>query len=464
MAALETLEILIEADRSGLESQLKQASTSIQTFVSSMNRQEVNWTQILSKSVTPALIATIASTFAIAITQALQFQNAMQQSSLSAADSFGNNAANMSDAVLQTSSDTGKSATDVATAMGAVEQVFKSAADAQTVLNAVAEEASIRNMEVADAAKTLVPLFNQWGESASNVSNDLAVINASVKEGRINFDDLTTALTEQASAFVKVGMSIPQVASQLELISRDSSLTNDVVVSTFDAISKAIMNPNDQLNVLLGGINRVADDINRGGLPAVFKDISDHIRSAGNNAVSLYSATGLSAKAITQFGEQGKSAFDQIIPESDKLISNVSNLKTQMDQNMTATKELSKAWTNFMNDILAGPGKAFTGFLTDLTNGADTLLQMLEGNKDVMSQVLSGIGSTLGSGLTNAFGSLVGFAGMGLSPGSFGGKQSTDVSTNNTFISAPININSQPGSEGRTGEAVGSYLKNQVHL
>lgn len=404
MATIETLQILIEADRSGLESQLKRAGTTIQQFVNSMNKQEVSWTQILSKSITPALIGTIASTFAIAVSQALQFQNAMQQSSLSAADSFGTNSAKMTGSVLDTSSATGKSATDVAAALGTIQQVYKDTADAQKVLNAVTEEASIRDIDAANAASMLVPLFQQWGENANNVSKDLAVINESVKDGKINFNDLTTALTESGVSMSKVGLTIPQVAAQLALISDRSGLTSDAVLQVFSNISKAVQDPNDKLNLLMGGINKMADDLKAGGLAKAFQDIADHINSAGNNASSLYDGVVGDSKAITEFKTQGKSAFAEILPASQKLIDNTATLEQQMQDNMTVTKELGKAWTNFVNDLLAGPIPALEKALTDLLSGADTLSKLFSGSKKDQqttgSQVTAGYAAETGTGGT----------------------------------------------------------------
>lgn len=478
---IDTLEILIEGDRSGLQSQLQRAAGDIQKFVSSMNRQEVSWTQILSKSITPALIAGIASTFAIAITQALQFQNAMQASSLGAADSFGKNSALMSDAVLGTSSDTGKSATDVAAALGIIQQAYKDTADAQQILNTVSEEASIRDIDAAKAAAILVPLFKQWGENAANTSIDMAVINASVKAGTINFDDLTSALTDSGIAMQKVGMSIPETATQLELISAKSGLTGDVVLQVFSSITRAIQDPTDKLNVLLGGIGKVSEDIKKGGLGLVFEDIATHIKNAGTVATALYGGVVGDSKAITELGMTTKNLATST-DGFQKLIDDNKDLNKQVQENMTATKELGKAWTNFVNALLGGPIPELEKALTNMLTGATSLVTMLNGGakgKEETQAVITGGSQAFMESLHAKNPDMKDVANVLFQPfivgmASFidqlksdfggGGGSTAGVSNKSTYVNAPIHINSTPGGETVTGQKVGSYLKNQVHL
>ncbi len=215
----------------------------------------------------------------------------------------------------------------------------------------------------------------------------------------------------------------------------------------------------------------------------MFDDIAAHIQTAGTNATSLYESTGLSAKAITEFGTQGREAFAGILPDSEKLVSNVDDLATQMEKNMTVTKELSRAWTEFINNFLAGPGVAFQKWLTDMLQGANALFDALDPKKAVQAQdqIIGGYQSSNRSGATGIGGSIEGFVEDIANRLTFGlynaigklslptsdantGGSAANLSQKTTYINAPININAQPGAEYRTGESVNNYLKNQMNL
>lgn len=374
MAALETLEILIEADRSGLESQLKRAGSSIQQFVNSMNKQEVSWTQILSKSITPALIAGIASTFAIAVSQALQFQNAMQQSSLTAKDSFANNSAGMSDAIYDMSSQTGKSATDIAAALGLVNQYFKDTATAQGILNVINQEASIRNMSVLDTAKMLVPLFRQWGiNDAPSASQATAVLNESVKQGTISFSDLIAGLTSAGPA-LRQYTSLADAAAQTELSSVLPGMDSATALQALSAVAGGVQDPLAKINLLMGNMKTIVSDT---GISGAFAIIADKIQKAGGVAQELYQQVGLNADAITHFQQTSVPALDGVKAASDSLIKSTDDLGTQVQKNMTITKELAKAWATFNAElqkfIIPGALKE----LLDIIQGLDIVMQGL---------------------------------------------------------------------------------------
>lgn len=346
--AIDTLQILIEADATGLTSQLQKAGTQIESFVSSMNDEEINWTQVLSKNLTPALLASIASTFAIAITQALQFQNAVTNASQSAGTAFGNSQSQMSDSALAFSEQTGASATDTADAMGIIGQTFKDTADAQAVLNTVTEEAQIKGTSVAQMATILVPLFKEWGLSGADTAQAMAVLNTSVAAGSIPFDTLVSSLTDVGPSLKGV-TDIQHAASEAELASVQPGMDAATTLNTLKVAAQNVQNPLSTAGVLFGNLGKV---IKTEGLGAAFADMAQKIQSAGAAAQVLYSQTGLAADSISHLQTTSVPALAAVDAESLKLIASSKDLNAQWSDSLTITKKLTIAWNEFLTALL----------------------------------------------------------------------------------------------------------------
>lgn len=361
MQAIDTLQVLIEADATGLTSQLQKAGAQIESFVSSMNDQQISWTQVLSRDLTPALMASIASTFAIAITQALQFQNAVTNASQSAGTAFGSNSAAMSDAAASFSEKTGASATDTADAMGIIGQTFKDTADAQAVLNTVTEEAQIKGTSVASMATLLVPLFKEWGLSGADTANAMAVLNTSVAAGAIPFDTLISSLTDVGPSLKNV-TDIQHAASEAELASVSPGMDAATSLNALKVAAQAVQNPLSNAGVLFSGLGNT---IKTEGLGAAFGDMATKIQNAGSAAQVLYQQTGLAADSISHLQTSGVPALDAVDAAAAKLILDTKPLPDQLDASLTVTKKLGQAWNEFVTTLMTTVAPPIIKLLTD---------------------------------------------------------------------------------------------------
>ncbi len=449
MSVLETLEIVIEADRSGLESQLKRAGQSITSFVSQMNNQQVSWTSILSKSITPALMASIASTFALAITQALQFQNALQTASLNTSDSFKTNSGGITDSVLNIASSTGQSASDVAQAMGILGNSYKDAATQLGILNDMSKIATIRNISLADAVNTLNPVLQNWGiDTVAGADDALTALNYATSVGKVQFDQLTDAIAGAGIA-LRGSISASDAALQLETLSNVAGETGNMVVSQFDVISKGIVDMLSPLNLLNGGFDHMQTLLKTGGLPAVFQQISDTLRQAGPAAMELGKQMGFTAEQVKVLVGSGlDGAFIKAKDAADDANKSVKSLNQSFAESMTLTKELGMVWNAIMTDILSvfnSLNKSMGQFVQDLASAKT--------GWDFMNAV----GGPLQNETTPAtLGIKSSAAGAGGGPipftGALAGAQ--PPVTNNYNITQNMNINAPAGSEVQTGEGI----------
>ena len=488
MAVLDTLTILIEADRTGLTSQLQTASNNITQFVSTMNRQEVDWTQILSKSITPSLIATIAATFALGVTQALAYQQALQTSSTQAAGSVGSNTAAMSDSVIATSDATGQSAVDIANALGQIQQIYKDTADAQQVMDAMAKQATITGQSMGDTVAMLMPLFQNWGESASNVGEDINVMDGFVQLGHLNIDTLSKSMTEAGPAMKAAGDNIQDVAGQLEEISDVKGMTNDTVVSVFDAITKAITNTKDPLNFFVGGVGKIKEDVTDGGIPLAFQDIVNHIKLAGSNADILASGFGLTADQVLVLQQTSSSAFSGITKNVKDTIPTLGTLDDRLNANLTDIDRMKIAWANFSNAIMTffmptvfdDITSTFNG-IADAIKGANSLVTDFGGSMKALASgdfwkslgsnlldVTSKISNTLTFGLTGALGGAIGNAlgGAAFEGGQNGGSTALNALVNaaNALASATPNPNTNANTNSSTNNSSNQYNNTKANI
>jgi S-methylmethionine-dependent homocysteine/selenocysteine methylase len=469
--ALETLEILIEADRSGLTSQLKRAGSDIQNFIQQMNRQEVNWTSILSKSVTPAMIAAIASTFAIAVTQALQFQSAMQQASLGAATSLTNNSAQMSGAVYAMSNKTGQSATDIAGALGTVEQVFKDTATAQAMLNVVSQEAFIRHQNVADVAKELVPLFEQWGiTSAPAASDAMAILNDSVKAGSISFSDLVTGLTDSGAALRKY-TDLGKAAASFEVFSTTPGQDSSSALQAMAGDAKLLEEPLSQASLLMGNVVR---DLKSGDLSQGFIDMINHVKDAGVAANTMYGQL-YDPATIDKFSQDTTAALQKMQTEVNALIANHKTLGEQVVENTTDTDKLKISYETFKNAVTGQFGGASLKILEDTFNGiagaiegANLLAADFQGTLGLIGT--SDFWKSLGENLAQTGADIGAIATLGLSK-IIGGAIGTDITNlalqNKNGVSpntTPATLNGlNDNSPATAGGVVANFtLKNNI--
>ena len=476
-----TLKLLIEADSVGLTSQLKRASNTIVNFVGQMNKQEVNWTSILSRSISPAIIAGIASTFALAIGEALNFQNTMSNVATGSSDAFANNLGDAGKSVLDLSSKTGISMSDMASASSLLSHYIDVNSEAfKSFSEEVGNFAYSAGLNYKDLLTSTLPTMKDWGISAENMSSSINDMVSASQNGVIPLDELSQILGKTADGLRGL-ISLKDVAYYLEKLS--SIIPKDDASKIIEAIGKAAADALDPLNLLLGGPDWVGATLKAKGMQGVLDGI---VKVTGQGTIvsqQLAKAMGVSpetAKTISDY----KDKIVLLHTEVDKAEKAETTLKEKTEALTTPTKELGKAWNALLVDISklgGGAGTAVVNWLTNMLKGIDALFHPLETLKGYFDELKDGFknlstGNIKESGIFNTITSpLSGFSSsnMGLLSNIFSGLSSlfnpktasasgmsSNVVTNNYVNNNNFN-SSTMGSSGQVTPYSSEYLKTQ---
>src|SRR5579872_6427597 len=190
--ALDVLEILIEADARGLETQLKRAGDKIVDFVEKMNSQTVNWESIIAGSLNTAIISGIAATFALAIEQTVAFQNSvmnMNNVATPATQSFADSLNQIGGQAYQLAQSSGQGIGDAASAFEAFSKAGLDSAAATYAVNEASGIAYATNQSFSTVVSELVGLFQNWGVTTTpQVTSALTGLANAAQNGKFTFE------------------------------------------------------------------------------------------------------------------------------------------------------------------------------------------------------------------------------------------------------------------------------------
>jgi hypothetical protein len=271
------LQILIEADATGLTTQLTRAQDTIVGFVDKMNSQQVDWTSILSSTISPAIITGIASLFASAITQTLSYNQAVTQQG-EAVGLTSQQMAQFGSASQGIADTTGQSATDINAAMTALLPVMGySIPDAMATATTIAQLAASGFGSISDITQAAIPILQAWGAQTSTQAN--VVLNSIMEAAQSSGQSFST-IADGINGF------------QANLIRSGATLQNfqDIAVTFGVTVANVGLKPATDMMTLFGqaatganpGLNNFA------GSAAMLKaDLSDGKVSNALESMSL---------------------------------------------------------------------------------------------------------------------------------------------------------------------------------
>lgn len=387
MSTLDTLEILIEADSRGLETQLKKAGATVSQFVDKMNSQEVNWQSILAGSLDTAIIGGIASSFALAITQAMQFQNSMLSVSNNTASGFGSATGDMTNQIIGLAGQTGASIGDTASAFQMLYKQFGDTAIAQKLTADAGQLALASNMNLMDIMPMLIDLFNNWGVTTLPAAEDaLKGLANEAGKGKFTLQELMNLISNQGQTLQGV-TNINAVATQIQALSNQAGISKQSVVDAFNAIAGGVANPIAQINILNGGVASMAAKMRQpDGLILAFSDVSKNIKAMGEAGVTMGQQMGLSLTTASQLGTINAKAFLLAKQAADEATASQKPLQEILDANMSTTDKLSQDYQKFLGILTTNVG-------IPVLDGLDALLKEI--NKMLTGDVLGGLSGLL---------------------------------------------------------------------
>jgi hypothetical protein len=427
-------------------------------FMHEVNSGNVNWVKILQGSFTPALVATIAATFALSIEQALQFQQAVQGASLNSATSFGNTTAAMTNGAYAISVATGQSASDVETALGQVSTVYKNTADAMQVTNDISQFATTEQMSMAAATSLLLPLLQNWNISAGDVGNTIATLGESTQNGKLSIDQLASSLSA-AGTSLQGKTSLSDAIADLQALSTVKGTTPTGILQEFATIVSGANNTNLAVDGIFGNMT-TAITSGPNGLITAFGLIGNKMNTLGTVAATqLATQLGMTPDGINTALKITASDFVGLSGLANTFLKNLLPLQTWFAANQTDLDKFKEVWTTLIADLEVAAIPAVVKAMLDILSGADVLAKLFnEGTSGMsnpnstISSITSGLSSNVYS-LANSNNPFAGFQiladsfteGIALLVSTVGGKGTSTAVTNNTTIN-----NGTPGHVAST--------------
>ena len=397
MSVLDTLEILIEADVRGLESQLRSGMEQVIGFINKMNSSEVNWTKILSESISPAIISGIASTFALAIAGAVQFQDKLINVSNSTASTAGQTNAQISDSVLGMGAAIGASAGDSAIAYTAFTKMFNSSTDASQAMTDAQNLAIAAHMTLGQVIQLIMPLFDNWGVTTlPQAEKAMTGLANAAGVGKFSLTELVDTISA-GGATLRSSTDITTTSLQLQNLSNQAGETKSSTKDLFDSMLQYMAQPTNTITMMSGGVTGLGKTIESDGVMGAISRLGTTIENLGPLATG---SMGVTTALFQDFGRVTDDVTKIVEEDTKKQIANLASLEAQAKKNTTTTQALATQWNIFTDKLLQKIG---IPIITDLTTGLTVLNDLLSGQfKKAWSDfedsiATSDVGTTLGN-------------------------------------------------------------------
>jgi hypothetical protein len=391
------IKILIEGDATGLTSSLKSALDSVKQNVSKMNDQQVDWDSILAKTISPTIIGAVAATFASAIAQYINFQNAavnLNNIATPATAAFANSINTAGGSAYQMAQTANQSLGDTAAAYNAFTKAGLDGAAATTALNDASEISYATGESFASVVSELVTLFQQWGVTTTpQVTDALQGLTNAAQNGSFTFDQLVSSISAQGP-LLSTKTSINAIATSLATLSTTSGASQSTILQAFSAIAGATGTTAIQMNAEFGG---AASAISTGpnGLITAFQDIQKSISTEAPLVAQTFGqSVGLMNTTISGFSQTSAQKLQAVQTAFDQLYTHEKSVADITSQTTPQITALGKAWTDFQTSIAE--------FI--LPEGVSVLAKLLTGITGAVTEIndLAGGGGSTVSAATGA--------------------------------------------------------------
>jgi TP901 family phage tail tape measure protein len=419
MADIGDLRVMITGDTAGIESAVKRALNVVTGGVEKMNDQEVDWTSIFSRSVSPAIISGIASLFAFAISQAVNFQAAMATTG-TAAGQTSSQIGQMSQQALGLSTILPNSAQDLATTMTAVSGLFGTNTQATNdITQALAQLSDSGFGDLNDVTSTAISLFQQFGVTteagAIQVLTDLMHAAEGAKQTIPALGDAFNTFAQQLPGADKSVSDFNGLISTFGAEVQNLGLSGTTqIFSALAASANSAVGPMEILGQSFGAVQKSL--LSDGGLSAIEKT-SAALQAMGPGAALVATNFGLSAQQVDEFQTNAKK-LGSVATDAKAISTNTQSIKDAYNQSDSALRQFDLDWNHFKADainigtlfepMLLGFAKAINEMLTDADNfftsvqgGVNTLVSDLSG-KSLFGGIITGI-QDVGTGISETF-------------------------------------------------------------
>lgn len=478
---LEKLQIIIEADATALKVATQQAIISVTNMVNAISNKKVDWKKMFASGVSQSVLSSVAGSFALAITQAVQFQNSMMNAGNNTSDSMAQSANQINDSMIALATQTKGSLVDTTNAYNAFNNLLNDPSAAQQATVMTQQLADSIHMDLGTAVEKIIPLLDNWGvNSIGGIKTALTGLSNSFGKGKFSPVELMNELASSGDSLKHTGLSITNVATSLQTLSRQGGATKDQVRLMFQAIQEGVDNPLSALNVTT---LKIKESLGTNGFIGTIEKLKIATNDYGGNVSILAEKMGIPIKTVIALQDQQLSKLKLADAEGKTQIANQKSLQEIQAKGVTATMGLQKAWNEF-NTTLGKTGIALLPVLNTITSFMTNMLPLINtvmnGLVDVGSAISQGVESTAGMKMSllgvvqpsdnltplakkmiadKAKKGTLGNVSVPSATQSSGGASSSSVNTN---ANVTINVTAQPGNEQVVANKTASTL-NQLN-
>lgn len=373
---LDELTILINADSKGIENTLKKTLQVVTGTVNDMNKQEVDWTSIFTRAVSPALIGGIASMFAFAIGQSLQFQQAMNTTGTAAGEN-SSQIAQTGQAALGMSSQMGQSANDIAQAMLQVSAIFGVNTDAtKQVSEAMSQLADSGFGSLNDIISATIPLFKEFGiTTADQAISMLTSLMHGAEASKESLSALAGQFGQFAPALVAAGANFTSFNGLIaDFSGRIQALGLSNANAVFQALADSANKPTGPMELLGQNINKVQGAIKNGDVSGLVDNLSKKLQEMGNIAQLVATNMGLSADQVNQFKITAKN-LPTVNADIKAVATNTQSIKQAWDQSNSGLRTFITDWNKLVALVTSGN---IAKFMTDIAEAIGKVIDAVD--------------------------------------------------------------------------------------
>jgi len=408
---LDDLQILITADSRGVEQVLKKTTQTVLGTVNNINSQEIDWTSIFTQSVSPAIIAGVASMFAFAISNAVQFQAAMNTAGTAAGDT-PDQIAQVGSAALSLAGSTAQAPQDLANSMLSLSAVLPNVSDQSEVTAAMAQLAGSGFGSLSDITQAAIPIMQEFGvttaDGAITVLTDLMHGAQASKESIAEF---ANSFSPYGTAFADAGVTLDNLnglmstfAGEIEAVGK----TNAEAV--FSSLATSANNPAGPMELLGSSIGDVRKSLTTdGGIDAITK-ASNQMQILGPSAQIVATAFGFSSQQVLAFQLDAKN-LTQVIADTKTAGENTQTIAQAFIQADNDLRDFQNDWETLKTNLIPIGDLLLKG-MGDLAKNISTYVIPAVGTiaNDINNgEISKALGDSIGAGLAATGGAVVNF-------------------------------------------------------
>lgn len=386
-------------------SQVKAGINKISSFVTDLQKNKVDWTDLLTGLLDPAaIVGEIGALFTASIASVADFQAAAQGAMADSSSAFADGANGMTGSAISISSKTGTAAGDVMTALGGLAKSWTDVNMITAIATDASELAAAGLGKASDIAQSFSDVLKAFGiTDVPTAKKAMEVLYTAARNSSLSFSDFTKTMTVNASSMKANNITLQEAANTLSVFSTQSGLTGEQATSAFNQISKAISGTDIESRVIIESFKGVLPALKSGDLLGAIGAVEAGFRNGGIAAQQLGLKAGISGATIVQLGTTTVDSFKEIQKQMEILTGLEEKLGEKLNAPTTATTELAKEWQKLSTAFLqtfGWVGSVGIGFLK-------TALEMLTETVQQFGSLEKGIhnvGNSFGDWLSDVTG------------------------------------------------------------